>query len=85
VGGLIGGFVIIGAGLFLYLRRNRGQPYVAPVASSEMRQTSDSDLYGDTPTPIVEEVAGAPAESTKLRYTTNTEPWEVGGRVAGYG
>jgi hypothetical protein len=87
VGGLVGGFVILAVGLFLYLRRNRAQPYVTSVPNPEMQQTSDSDLYGDTPTPAVEEIPAAPAsESTRLKYTpTNTESWETGGRVGGYG
>lgn len=50
-----------------------------------MRETNETDLYGDTPLAQVEEDLAAPAEENRrIRYPVNTEPWEVGGRVSGF-
>jgi hypothetical protein len=50
-----------------------------------MRETGDTDLYGDTPVfPIEEELAAPAEENRRIKYPGNTEPWEVGGRVGGF-
>lgn len=87
MGGIVGGFALLAAALFFYLRRHRRRNsiYFPPVLPPEMRETSDTDFYGNTPVLPVDEELAAPAEDNRrIKYPSNTEPWEVGGRVGGF-